>query len=113
LGDAGTYPLVEARPIEYGRTGVNSYAVANTGEVQTHLDRSATLADPTIPSCRYVDSVAVVETRCAALATPPADFGAAFKHPEAVAPDSSFIVSVRLSGDTSQPPTGGVGIRQL
>ena len=66
-GDAAHF-AIEARPVTYGVTAINSYLVRDTGMVHiTHSDRAATDADPPVPPCRYTDSVTTSPRRCATL----------------------------------------------
>jgi hypothetical protein len=94
---------ISARPIEYGRTGVNSYLLRDTGEVhRTTSDRAATAADAVIPPCTWADSIKTTPARCANLARPKLDVAFSFLHPPTIAQGDTFTMFVRDAKDTSR-----------
>jgi hypothetical protein len=96
---------IEARPVEYGRTGINSYLLRDTGVVyRTTGNRAATTADGVIPACTWADSMKTTPSRCALLARKKLDPPVAFLHPSAINQRDTFSLFARDKGDTSRPP---------
>jgi hypothetical protein len=96
---------IEARPVTYGVTGINSYLLRDTGMVHiTHSDRAVTTSDPVVPLCRHTDSVNTSRQRCANLSRPRLNLTVTLLHPSEVGRDERFTVYVRDARDTSLAP---------
>ncbi|MEO8622315.1 MAG: hypothetical protein ABI625_14690 [bacterium] len=96
---------IEARPVTYGVTAVNSYLLRDEGPVyRTRSDRAATPSDAVIPACRYADSVTTTPRNCVELARPRIDPSVALLHPREAGRDESVALYARDARDTSRAP---------